>query len=477
MLSDCHIANDLLVAGSIVTPWMCATSNGTLLNRLQLGTNIILDAAGGAYFSAVTTDYINAGSNTIVASPSLFASNLSCSNLTLYPGDATLTSTSNNLWISDVSGNCIGLTASSNNTLFITSNVSASTISCSILQLQSTDGTGEIVFSNSAVAISNIQTGNILFDPECILSSRNNLITSSCGLQAPDTSIFDTLQCNTLQFGYNTGASLSLIDSNAILDVTCAIRSTGALLGSGGNFMYQSTTFQSSAIFVGDTTMYAPLTSPSVTATNAVVQNLTIAPMGWTVNVDAASQQLLVTDNLTDMESLTVSRFAGSSNDTYGVITVQIDSAHATGIERTTGHIVVGRVQEDAFMVSVSTLASDSSSVGVTVDPGTIGTSSVGNLKFRNDFAVSNINFASIRTFGLNRMWVCNQGGNELTVGDMITSSSVMGTGMLQSDNVKHNYTIAKCMMPYTFSSSDESCTSSDGTSYLRASVWCMISA
>ncbi len=52
---------------------------------------------------------------------------------------------------------------------------------------------------------------------------------------------------------------------------------------------------------------------------------------------------------------------------------------------------------------------------------------------------------AAVNALGEGRMWVCDING-EINAGDLITSSSVPGYGMLQSDDIVHSYTVAKCV-------------------------------
>jgi hypothetical protein len=48
-----------------------------------------------------------------------------------------------------------------------------------------------------------------------------------------------------------------------------------------------------------------------------------------------------------------------------------------------------------------------------------------------------------INSLGEGGMWICNANGS-LENGDYITTSNLQGLGMKQSDDVLHNYTVAK---------------------------------
>jgi hypothetical protein len=56
-----------------------------------------------------------------------------------------------------------------------------------------------------------------------------------------------------------------------------------------------------------------------------------------------------------------------------------------------------------------------------------------------------------INSLGEGAVWVCSSNGN-LEIGDTITSSNIAGYGMKQSDDLMHNYTVAKATMNCNFS-------------------------
>jgi hypothetical protein len=60
-----------------------------------------------------------------------------------------------------------------------------------------------------------------------------------------------------------------------------------------------------------------------------------------------------------------------------------------------------------------------------------------------------------INSVGEGAMWVCNVNGN-LESGDYITTSNVTGYGMLQDDDILHNYTVAKITMDCDFNPKDK---------------------
>ena len=59
-----------------------------------------------------------------------------------------------------------------------------------------------------------------------------------------------------------------------------------------------------------------------------------------------------------------------------------------------------------------------------------------------------------INSLGEGLINVCGEGGN-IEIGDYICSSSTLGKGMKQSDDLMHNYTVAKSREAYTFTSNE----------------------
>ena len=56
-----------------------------------------------------------------------------------------------------------------------------------------------------------------------------------------------------------------------------------------------------------------------------------------------------------------------------------------------------------------------------------------------------------INSVGEGMIWVCSKGGN-LVNGDLITSSTSVGYGQLQADDLMHSYTVAKITQDCDFS-------------------------
>jgi len=56
-----------------------------------------------------------------------------------------------------------------------------------------------------------------------------------------------------------------------------------------------------------------------------------------------------------------------------------------------------------------------------------------------------------IASTGEGGIWVCDYNNNIIESGDYISSSSILGFGMKQSDDLQHNYTVAKATMDCDF--------------------------
>ena len=68
---------------------------------------------------------------------------------------------------------------------------------------------------------------------------------------------------------------------------------------------------------------------------------------------------------------------------------------------------------------------------------------------------VDNHKFVYVNSIGEGLINVCGENG-DIEIGDYITTSSIPGKGMKQSDDLMHNYTVAKARENVTFSSPTE---------------------
>jgi hypothetical protein len=84
-----------------------------------------------------------------------------------------------------------------------------------------------------------------------------------------------------------------------------------------------------------------------------------------------------------------------------------------------------------------------------------------------------------INSVGEGAIWVIKISNENIENGDYITTSAIEGYGMKQSDDLLHNYTVAKATMDCTFDTSQTDkyktrvVTSSDGTEYTAAFISC----
>jgi hypothetical protein len=73
-------------------------------------------------------------------------------------------------------------------------------------------------------------------------------------------------------------------------------------------------------------------------------------------------------------------------------------------------------------------------------------------IKFKTDYGNFNNELQSVmNSLGEGGVWICNKNGS-LETGDMITSSTVPGYGILQDDDLHHSYTVGKITCDCDFS-------------------------
>ena len=115
------------------------------------------------------------------------------------------------------------------------------------------------------------------------------------------------------------------------------------------------------------------------------------------------------------------------------------------------------RIDESLPVVSLSKTANDKKVFGV------ISTMENANTSFRSQTTGGLVSDASkilgdnraiVNSVGEGAIWVCDAGG-PLDSGDYITTSNVPGYGMAQSDDLLHNYTVAKITMDCDFTASN----------------------
>ena len=61
------------------------------------------------------------------------------------------------------------------------------------------------------------------------------------------------------------------------------------------------------------------------------------------------------------------------------------------------------------------------------------------------------INRILVSSLGVGMVWVCDYNSNVIEAGSYVTTSPVKGYGMLQSDDIKHSYTVAKISQKCVF--------------------------
>jgi len=77
----------------------------------------------------------------------------------------------------------------------------------------------------------------------------------------------------------------------------------------------------------------------------------------------------------------------------------------------------------------------------------------------------------TINSLGEGKVWVTNISGN-ITNGDYVTSSEIKGHGMLQNDDILHNYTVAKCTQTIDWNSITD-LINHEGIAYKKVLISC----
>lgn len=158
--------------------------------------------------------------------------------------------------------------------------------------------------------------------------------------------------------------------------------------------------------------------------------------------------------------------YADGSATNYGPFTGAHDCAVLKGLDIKIGSIVV----DDRLLggdgwsngltsVSVSTQPNQKSVAGVFVSYADFDSFTPNALRPGADGLYETIkdhfDYGIMNALGEGFVLVCGQGGN-LETGDLITTSSLPGVGMKQSDDIVRNYTVAKVRENVVFSSKDE---------------------
>lgn len=170
--------------------------------------------------------------------------------------------------------------------------------------------------------------------------------------------------------------------------------------------------------------------------------------------------------------------YADGSGTNYGPFTGTHDSLVLIGENFTIGDIVVDQqtierngISSTISLVSSSTVANQSGAVGIVCKQPSlladqkpaafiesiVDVDGIPVVTMKPSFytACDTYNFMPINSVGEGQINVCGQGGN-IQIGDLISTSSIVGKGMKQSDDLVHQYTVAKARELVVFSSPDE---------------------
>jgi len=170
--------------------------------------------------------------------------------------------------------------------------------------------------------------------------------------------------------------------------------------------------------------------------------------------------------------------YADGSGTNYGPFTGTHDSLVPIGATFTVGDIVVDQqivekngISSAIALVGNSTSANQSGVIGVVCnEPSALsGQRPSAYIQSINDVdgvtvvtmkpsfttACETYNFMPINAVGEGQINVCGMGG-DINTGDLISASSITGKGMKQSDDLIHQYTVAKARESVTFASPTE---------------------
>jgi hypothetical protein len=170
--------------------------------------------------------------------------------------------------------------------------------------------------------------------------------------------------------------------------------------------------------------------------------------------------------------------YADGSGTNYGPFTGTHDSLVPIGATFTVGDIVVDQqiierngVSSTIALVANNTTANESGVIGVVcAEPSALSeqhpsafiesieqseSGTVTTMKPSYYTACETYNFMPINAVGEGQINVCGMGG-DINTGDLISASSITGKGMKQSDDLVHQYTVAKARESVTFASPTE---------------------
>jgi hypothetical protein len=170
--------------------------------------------------------------------------------------------------------------------------------------------------------------------------------------------------------------------------------------------------------------------------------------------------------------------YADGAGTNYGPFTGTHDSLVPIGNTFTVGDIVVDQqiierngVSSTIALVANSTTANQSGVIGVVcAEPSPLADQrpsafidgisevdgkTVTTMKASYYTSCGIYNFMPLNAVGEGQINVCGMGG-DIQTGDLISASSVIGKGMKQSDDLVHQYTVAKARESVTFASQSE---------------------
>ena len=153
----------------------------------------------------------------------------------------------------------------------------------------------------------------------------------------------------------------------------------------------------------------------------------------WAYSINNNANALITSYNLSNVMFL----------DTTGNLTIDGAYSPFTGQHK---------VDEENIDIGMIVKTTNATSVDITTTNVSVSLTNVDNDK--SVFGVMARN-NYVNSVGDGSVWICNKNGN-LTSGDYITTSTVAGYGVVQNDDILHNYTVAKILTDCDFSTPDK---------------------
>ena len=264
-------------------------------------------------------------------------------------------------------------------------------------------------------------------------------------------------------YSYDGGSESNVLGSREISNGTSLYARYSSPMSSGKTVVVSGLAYGSTATY-NSLDFYLCDGTQSNTSSSGITQTMSLYNGNVGIGTTQPSVKLeVIGDIITDTAGL-VNTFTGQHRsyiNSYSLNTLEnsyglIVSANKNDYTKLNGQLCKGKdaitISESLPDLSITNTDNDKSVFGVIsiVENSNTRTDEYGGFKSR--FAIENGDIrTNINSVGEGAIWVSNKNTTKLESGDYITSSSIPGYGMLQSDDVLHNYTVAKITMDCDF--------------------------